>query len=277
MFTLICAKCGCSNPIENEFVTFCKSCKKKFPNSFQELKKSNPQLNLDLYRKKYGTPVTRSARLSLIPPEIRRKKKLRILAIILSIIIIAILASATYFLGLPGKKTSANIETSADKVFANWKRKNYGSFGLSLQSPIDLKKEEMFISNEKIIHIVKAEAYNGQHLSGANIGTQMVMYSPGVHVDLEDAKLQVLQEISSNTGVSKFQHSEIKHKSIAANKATVFEGSFELYGNKLYFKHLVAVQNNVVLEVYINYSDSPENRDIATKVLKSVKIQEPKN
>jgi len=139
MYYLKCSQCGKLNQVKSEYLTFCSGCSKKLNNSFAEWKKVNQDKSFDDYKNE----------LCILDPEIdnsliqKQPKSKNAKYIIVSIIAFAIF----YLIGHFGSEAIIKIikseKTSEEVLMNSWIKETYGSFGLAVETPVKLKKDDI--------------------------------------------------------------------------------------------------------------------------------------
>lgn len=278
MHYLKCTHCGHLNEVNSEYLVFCSNCKKKLDNNFSAWKKTNPSGTLADFQKNVCTTRTESA----TPTQVKRTKERKALFLLIGFAIGVVFTIASLFtvgLIMTGDKVMALLtpqETSQDLLKAEWSRKTYGSLGLSVELPFELKNKAVPVppNAKEIIEFI--ESFDNDRQNGIQVTIGDVQYKPIVGAaNLQAGAQMIIESMRSQPGTSNFTYDQslTERNGIQGVRQS---GSYILFGKDFSFITELYTDGLYLWQVGTAWESTNKTGEIVCqKVLNSVKIEKP--
>ncbi|MGF6927595.1 hypothetical protein QFZ48_003095 [Chitinophaga sp. W2I13] len=272
---LHCDSCGHPNPLKSEYLTFCDACGKKLPQSFAEWRKLHPMATFPEYTQAVGISLREkktTGPLYWIKNQLQSASKRKIV-IFFSLVFLLVAITGTLF----GKRAVFTLlypKVPLASLYSTWHTATIGRQALEISTPVKLWVHDQPLEGEEAKVIEYAKTYTNEDGGGIRIAVNMFSYISSVANSLEDAVAA-----SHNSMQLKETATDIDCKSIpvliSGMQGVLEEGNY-LYkgGIRLAFCNLVMIKGSNRWQIQINYrDDDPIGRQVAQRVLKSVKIK----
>lgn len=272
---LHCDNCGHPNPLKSEYLTFCDACGKKLPQSFAGWQKQHPMATFPEYCQAVGISLkegTNAGPLYWIKHQLQTANKGKII-LFFSLVFVLIAVTGSLF-GKRAVFTFLYPKVPPSSLYSTWHTATIGRQALEISTPVKLWVHDQPLEGEDTKMIEYAKTYSNEDGGGIRIAVNMFSYISNVANSLEEAvtashKSMQLKETAT----------EIDCKSvpvlISGMQGVLEEGNY-LYkgGIRLAFCNLVMIKGSNRWQIQINYrEDDPVGRQVAQRVLKSVKIK----
>lgn len=269
MHYLKCSNCDHLNEVKGEYLTFCANCVKQLDNSFAEWKKDNPKKTFEEYKQSVCIAIDAQT------PEVSDNKKkgkgksfwIFFTATLLVFYLLGNLASEkiVHFL---------NNQFTSEAIFdQEWVKESYGQFGLSVETPVKMTRENLPLpSNVKQV-IDQMDTYKYDK-KGFKILINSIKYNASVgQTNLLGAANGSVNEMRNQEGVSHFDYSQeqISKKQLPGFKQ---QGTYQHNGVDVEFINVGYSKDLNLWQVLAVYQKSDSiGRTAAQRVINSIEIK----
>lgn len=267
---LQCTHCGHMNEMKSEYVVFCTSCGQKLENNFTNWQRRNPGGTFDEY--KQNACLTENQ----LPPKLPAKKNKPLKQKILIVAITTLFAVIGSWLGSSALTAIRNSIKTDEKVLSEqWVKKTYGSFGITLETPWELKSSPPPPLQESVQRMIEHfESFESENDNQFKIGINAAKYNPEEtrELSLQGGADGAVNGVKNMQGVTNFTYSEDNY-SVSGLPAIIQRGSYTQDGIKLGFINVVTAKDFNYWQVMVLRR---ENDDIAKKaaerIIQSIQI-----
>jgi len=271
MYYLKCDNCGHLNEVKGEYLTFCTNCKKKLKNNFQEWRKRNYDKTFNDFKQFICLSETDTKNIST-----KSKSKPKGLKYWIGFVVTFTIFTAIGKLGGEEITKFFKSEKTSEKVLTQeWIKDTYGSFGLTVETPVRMTKGDLPIPDNVKEVIDVMDVYNYNSNKGFKVLINSIKYNPDIgEINLEDAASGSINEMKMQKGLTDFNYTEDK---IFKNEIPGFiqKGTFNLNGIDGEFINMAFSRDIVLWQVMVIYQTNDEVGKIAAKrLIESVEINE---
>ncbi len=276
MYFLKCNNCGFLNEMKSEYQIFCSNCNKKLENNYADWQNRNPNKNFDDFKQLI---CVSNAELQNTP--VKKKSKSHIYWIGYAVAIV-VATSIFYAIGNFGGEQIVKFfqseKTSKEVLGQKWIRESYGSFGLTVETPVKLTKGTLsFPDNVKQL-IDQYDIYNYMSSKGFKVMINSIKYKPiAEQLNLQGAADGAINEVKMQKGVTDLDYTEesIFKKDIPG---IIQKGTFKQDGIGIEFINAIFSKEMVLWQVLVAYQTDDEVGKIASKrVIESIEIKDITN
>lgn len=273
---LKCNNCGKLNEIKSEYVVLCTSCGQKLENNFTQWKHRNPGSTFEDY--KNNVCLTESQ----LPPEPPRSNSRRTLKSrslkekILIVVTVVLFAGIGSWFGSSAVRNIQNSKKTDKKVLSEqWVKKTYGSYGLSIETPWELKPAAPLPLPENVNKMLdRLESFESQNDDQFKIGVVSGKYNPAEVIDmsLQGAADGAVNEVRNMPGVTNFVYSQDSY-SVNDIPGFIQRGTYNHRGFKIGFINVGVVKDYNYWQVMILGRENDEiAQKAAERIIKSIQI-----
>ena len=141
MYYLKCSNCGHLNDARSEYLIFCSNCDKKLQNNYSDWKRRNSEKSFNDFKKLICISDDDIQR-----TPVKKVHKIRGLKYWIGFILLFGIAYAVGELwGEAIAKFLRSEITSREVLHSKWIKESYGSYGLTVETPVKLTKGELAI------------------------------------------------------------------------------------------------------------------------------------
>lgn len=155
----------------------------------------------------------------------------------------------------------------------DWKRENYGTFGLSIETPVRLVKSDLPLPDNirQFIDIMDVYKYGGNNFA---IMINSARYKPEIgSLDLLGAANGSVSEMKAQQGVSDFNYSQDPF-SISDLPGIIQRGTYMHNGEAVEFINAIFLNGLVYYQILIAYQpDDQKRKSAAEKIIASIEFQ----
>ncbi|CAL1520272.1 hypothetical protein [Chitinophaga sp. MM2321] len=272
---LPCESCGHANALKSEYLTFCDACGRKLPNNFAEWRKRYPLGSYPEYRQAVGIFIkkekpgrTAAWMKKQFQPGNRGK------VILFFSLVFALMVTAGTLFGKRAVFTLLYAKVPKSSLYSNWQTATIGRQALEISTPVKLWVHDQPLGTEGAKTIEYAKSYRNQDGDGIQIAVNMFSYWNNVANGLEGAVEESHYALQAGGQITDMRCKSVRVL-ISGMPGILEDGSYLYKGAiRLAFCNLVMVRGNSRWLVHINYrNDDPVGRQVAQRVLKSIKIR----
>lgn len=274
MHYLKCSHCGHFNEVKTEYQSFCGVCGKKMENNFPDWSKKHPGGSFEDY--KHAVCVTEDQAVEPPPPPKPMHKGWKYLAGF------AIGFALFYAVGeLAGEALVRFVKHeifSSGSIQQDWKREPFGQFGLSVETPVRLFKNDLAIPDNVRMYIDKMEYYSYEDKNNQfGIGINSLRYKPEIgSISLEGAASGSIAEMKMQPGVTNFNYSQDPF-SVSELPGFIQRGTYNKEGVNIEFINSAFINGLIMYQVIVEYEAGDEKgKSIAQRVIASIEIDQGK-
>ncbi|MET3880898.1 zinc ribbon domain-containing protein [Chitinophaga sp. OAE865] len=272
---LHCDNCGHPNPLTSEYLTFCDTCGKKLPHSFTSWQKQHPMATFPEYCHSVGVSLkekTNTGPLYWIKHQLQTANKGKII-LFFSLVFILVAVTGSLF-GKRAMFTFLYPKVSPSSLYSTWHTATIGRQALEISTPVKLWVHDQPLEEEDAKVIEYAKTYSNEDGGGIRIAVNMFSYISNVANSLEEAVAASHKSMQLKETATEMDCKSVPVL-ISGMQGVLEEGNY-LYkgGIRLAFCNLVMIKGSNRWQIQINYrEDDPVGRQVAQRVLKSVKIK----
>ncbi|HEY8955578.1 zinc ribbon domain-containing protein [Chitinophaga sp.] len=272
---LHCDNCGQPNPLKSEYLTFCDACGKKLPQSFAGWQKQHPMATFPEYCQAVGISLkekTNTGPLYRIKHQLQTANKGKIV-LFFSLVVVLIAVTGSLF-GKRAVFTFLYPKVPSSSLYSTWHTATIGRQALEISTPVKLWVHDQPLEGEDAKMIEYAKTYSNEDGGGIRITVNMFSYISNVANSLEEAVTASHKSLQLKETATEMDCKSIPVL-ISGMQGVLEEGNY-LYkgGIRLAFCNLVMIKGSNRWQIQINYrEDDPVGRQVAQRVLKSVKIK----
>jgi hypothetical protein len=272
---LRCQHCGHPNPLTSEYLTICDTCSKKLTPTFGDWRVLHPIGSFAEYTSEVGVVIKtgypaglkNALRNAMLPAN---KSKL-ILFLSLFLVLIAITGS------LFGKKAVISFlyqKVPSSYLYSSWATATIGRQALEISTPVKLWIHDQPLDEETAKTVEYAKSYSNEEESGIHITVNMYSYLPSVTNTLEQAIRASHLGMQMREAATDIYCKPVPVL-ISGVQGVLEEGNYLYKGAlRLAFCNLIMIKGNNRWQILVQYrDDDPIGRQVAQRVLKSVKIK----
>ncbi|MEQ8323733.1 MAG: hypothetical protein RIC15_01240 [Vicingaceae bacterium] len=275
-YYVLCLHCGQPNEINSEYLTFCGQCGKKLPVNFRDWRKKNAGKYLEDYKISVGIPENelplKNTGKSSGSDGVRHWVDISVtLGIVVGLIILALpsLLLTTDFSTL--LKNDLPSTLVADLF---WKEYELGEYGFYIESPYEMKKATVPISDQMGQFVQHAESFNATSpLNDFHLSVSIIEYSaqiPGV--DLGQIMKSSAEAMRSSPSLKDFKYSETLI-STTGIPGLIQKGTYTEGGQSFRFTNAAFNDGLVIWQVFIGFhTGQPNLEKTSIRVRKSIRI-----
>jgi hypothetical protein len=271
MHFLKCNKCGQFNEVKNEYLVFCTSCNKKLDSNFYDWQKRNPDLSLDEYKRLVCIPEAEIPKDEPAPKPATSKKLIYWIGFSVTF---ALFYAIGHFGGESIVRFFKSEKTSKEVLNQKWNKETYGSFGLTVETPVQLTKGDLPMTDDVKQFVDKMEVYNYMSAKGFKILINSIRYKPAVGtVDLQGAANGSINEVKGQKGVTDFDYTENAFKK---NDIPGFiqNGTYKQNGTIIEFINTGFSDDLTLWQVCVVFqADDEVGRTASKRVIESIEIR----
>lgn len=272
---LRCEHCGHPNPLKSEYLTFCDSCSKKLPVTFGDWRILHPMGSFAEYTREVGIEITpeKTSRTSTSLKNIFLPVSKGKLVLFLSLFLVLIALTGSLF----GKKAVISFfyhKVPAAYLYSSWNTATIGRQAMEISTPVKLWIHDQPLDAETSKSIEYAKSYSNEEEGGIRIIVNMYSYYPNVSNTLDEA-IRASHLGMQLKGTATDMDCKPVPVLISGVQGLLEEGSYLYKGAlRLSFCNLIMIKGNSRWQILVNYrDDDPIGRQVAQRVLKSVKIK----
>lgn len=272
---LKCNNCNKLNEIKSEYMVLCSFCGKRMQNNYTEWKLSNAGKTFEDYKELVGK---REEEVSNPAQDQLEKGKQKSKALVKKLLIVAITIAAAVFgtwLGSTAIKALQNGKKTAEIKESQWKKKTYGDFGLTVETPWILTptKDELPLEAKVNALIDKMQTYENPS-EDFKVIVNSIKYSPEIgEVNFRGGADGAINGMKNVPGVTDFVYDEQPYSS-GNIPGVIQKGSYKLSNINIEFINVMVMQNLNAWQVNILYkADDKVAKKAAERIAKSFKIE----
>lgn len=273
---LKCNNCGKLNEIKSEYVVLCTSCGQKLENNFTQWKHRNPGSTFEDY--KNNVCLTES-QLPQEPPRSNSRRTLKSRSLKEKILIVAtvvLFAGIGSWFGSSAVRNIQNSKKTDKKVLSEqWVKKTYGSYGLYIETPWELKPAAPLPLPENVNKMLeRLESFESQNDDQFKIGVVSGKYNPAevIEMSLQGAADGAVNEVRNMPGVTNFVYSQDSY-SVNDIPGFIQRGTYNQRGFKIGFINVGVVKDYNYWQVMILGRENDEvAQKAAERIIKSIQI-----
>jgi hypothetical protein len=269
MHFLKCNNCGHLNEVKSEYLNFCSDCNKKLENNFSDWQKRNPEKNFEDFKQLICVSHTEMQSKS------ERKKSKGLKYWIGFSVTFAIFYAIGQFGGEAIGRFFKSEKTSVEVLDQKWIKETYGSFGLTVETPVKMTKGNLPVPDNVKQFVEKMDVYNYMSAKGFKVMINSIKYYPSVgQVNLQGAADGSVNEMKMQKGVTDFDYTE---EFILKNDIPGFiqNGTFKQNGIGVEFINAGFSKGLILWQVMVIYQADDEVGRIASKrVIESIEIND---
>lgn len=267
---LQCTHCGHMNEMKSEYVVFCTSCGQKLENNFTNWQRRNPGGTFDEYKQDACFAENQ------LPPKLPAKKNRPLKQKILIVAITTLFAGIGSWLGSSAVTALRNSKKTDEKVLSEqWVKKTYGSFGITLETPWELKSSPPPPLHESVQRMIeKLESFESEKDDQFKIGLNAAKYNPAEtrELSLQGGADGAVNEVKNMPGVANFIYSEDNY-SISNLPAIIQRGSYTQNGFKIGFINIITTKDFNYWQVMVFRRENDEiAKKAAERIIQSIQI-----
>lgn len=271
MHYLKCKHCGHLNEVQTEYLIFCSNCNKKLDNNFRDWNKRNPEKTLNDFRQLMCVSDT-----DLQDTTKNKKSRPKGLKFLIGFaVIFALFYVIGHFGGESIIKFIKSEKTSKEVLDQKWIKHTYGSFGLTVETPMKMTKGELPIPENIKQVIDQMDVYNYTSAKGFQVMINSIKYNPAIgQTNLQGAADGSVNEMKKQKGVTDFNYSE---DHIFKNDIPGFiqQGTYKHNGIEVEFVNTIFSKGLILWQVLAAYQTTDEvGRRAAQRVIESIEINE---
>lgn len=274
MHYLKCNNCGHLNEVKGEYLTFCSSCNKILENNFTDWKRRNHDKTLDDFKELICVSET-----DLQNRSVKTKSKPKGLKYWIGF---AVAFAIFYAIGHFGSEAIVKFfkseKTSEEILNQDWFKDTYGSYGLTVETPVKMTKGDLPIPDNVRQIIDQMDVYNYMSNKGFKVMINSIKYNPTVgQTNLQGAANGSINEMKMQKGVTDFDYTEdyIYKKEIPG---FIQKGTFIHNGIGVEFINTGFAKGLILWQVWVGYqTDDEVGRTAAKRVIESIEIKENVN
>lgn len=272
---LHCNNCGHPNEMKSEYVVFCTSCGQKLENNFTQWQRRNPGATFEDY--KNNVCFTENQLPPKLPAKKSRSLKSRPLKEkILIVAITTIFAAVGYWLGSSAVTAIRNSKKTDEKVLSEqWIKKTYGSYGLNIETPWELKSSPPPSLPENLKRMLeKIESFESKNDDQFKIGIISSKYNPAEisQLNLQGAADGAINEVRNMPGVTNFTYSEDTY-SVSNLPGFIQRGTYSQNGFKIGFINIGVIKDFNFWQVMVFRRENDiVAQEAAERIIRSIQI-----
>lgn len=268
---LKCTNCGFLNEVKSEYMVFCSSCNKKLENNYTEWKKENPKKTLKNYQQ---LVCVSDAEIQESTVKVKATNPNAKWYGIGAAILFAIFLLIGQFGGEYIQQVFNFEKTSQEVLEQKWARQSYGEFGLSMETPIIMKKSDIPIPDHVRQMIDVMDVYDYMSEEGFKVIITSIQYNASIgSLSLQRAANGSITEMQKQPGVSDFDFFE---KQVYKGDIPGYEqsGSYKIEGIKVEFINTGFSTGLIYWQVMVAFQTTDNVGRIAAKrVIESIEIK----
>lgn len=173
---------------------------------------------------------------------------------------------------------SKNFDTTTTKELAvgNWKSYTIGNPSITLQSPVEIPKEEIddVIPDEVKKYINSMDGYNYQSfVNNLQIAFASSVYLPEINADINGAVNGAIAKIQQQPNVTDFKYKVEPYDKFNAQSA-LLKGTFKENTISKALTSIVITQKNTIRIIILSHKEGDENgKEICNKIINSITIE----
>lgn len=274
-YYLRCQNCQHLNPVQSEFLTFCEQCKKKLPNNYREWSKLNDSGSFDEYKKQVC-----ELREDKTPEPQHEKARGHGLKhwVNMSITLAVIIGLWPFY--LPVLLVDSDIMFFMNQISKvsgvsgmNWHTEDFESFGMKLESPVQLQHTNFQIPPQQLELVERMEAYSSSQIAELGVVVVNNEFKEGVAgVNMQAMATSSVMQMKSMPGASDF---DISQKEIQVDGVDGFrqDGTFSQYGRTRGFAAIGLTRGQMLWQVIVIFPIEREDlKDAAERIMESIEI-----
>lgn len=267
MYYLKCNNCNHFNELKSEYLVFCNKCDKKLDNNFGIWKKWNPDMSFKDFKQQVCLSESDIQQLSIV----HKPKSNKIKYVVITLLTIAFF----YLVGKYGGELVSRLilsQGTSDKILQQeWVKETYGSFGLTVETPSKMLKEDIPLDEEVLEYIEIMDSYEYSKDRGFKVLLNSVKYKPIVkEANLKGAADGSVNEMKVQAGVSEFTYTE-NSLDVDGINGLIQTGNYMKDKTKIEFVNTVFAKGQLFWQVLVAWQYEDDNgRIAANRVVESI-------
>ena len=273
IYFLKCNRCGHLNELLTETILFCQKCNRKLENNFIDWQAAHPENTFEDFKQQECTLTSNTE--AAEKPDLKKNKNVKFWYLsAFAAIFVASFAIAYFFSG-KANDLLKNEKIPKPILQQEWGKKQYGSTGLSLQTPFKLTPFPITLSEATMTIIKKIDSYKYETADGFMVMVICIQYKPQFGVlDLQEAAGNATDEIMNQLSTSNF---DFEAGPLQKGDITgVFQkGSFVKNGIEFKFINAMLMKELRFWQVMASYKPDDKNgKEMAERIIDSIEIKE---
>ncbi len=272
---LLCTYCGQMNEMVSEYVVFCTSCGQKLDNNFTHWQRRNPGGTFDDYKQNICFAENQ------LPPKFpsKRGRSLKSRPLkekILIVVITTLFAGIGSWLGSSAVSAIRNSKKTDEKVLSEqWVKKTYGSYGLSIETPWELRPSQSPPLQQNVENVIeRMETFgNNDKSDDFVINVNTIKYKTELgEVNVYGGASGAINGLKNTPGVSNFTYTQDEH-SIGDLPGYILRGNYLHQGVEIEFVSIISGKDLVAWQVMLMGRKKDDVfREMAERIIQSIQI-----